>query len=71
MHLKDTPRVGKNARVGFGRLIRTRRDFGIVALLDSRLTRRRYGRTFLDALPPARRMFRREDVWAFWERGLP
>ena len=38
-------------RQGFGRLIRTRTDRGIVVLLDPRLRTRRYGRLFLDSLP--------------------
>jgi ATP-dependent DNA helicase DinG len=37
---------------GFGRLIRTSRDHGIVAILDSRVHSRPYGRKFLEALPP-------------------
>ncbi len=37
---------------GFGRLIRSRVDTGRVVVLDRRLTRMRYGRRFLDALPP-------------------
>ncbi|NVB77537.1 MAG: ATP-dependent DNA helicase [Kofleriaceae bacterium] len=36
---------------GFGRLIRRRDDRGIVAILDSRIVTRTYGRTFLDTLP--------------------
>ncbi|MBM4361362.1 MAG: ATP-dependent DNA helicase, partial [Deltaproteobacteria bacterium] len=39
---------------GFGRLIRTRDDRGVVALLDERVHRRGYGRDLLAALPPAR-----------------
>jgi ATP-dependent DNA helicase DinG len=39
---------------GLGRLIRTASDRGILAVLDSRLVRRQYGRRFLDSLPPAR-----------------
>ncbi len=66
----QVPSAALSLRQGFGRLIRTKRDFGVVALLDSRLTRRRYGKTFLDALPPARKLYRFEDVKAFWERGL-
>jgi ATP-dependent DNA helicase DinG len=41
-------------RQGFGRLIRTQRDHGIVALLDRRVKTRSYGQTFLRSLPPAR-----------------
>ncbi len=36
---------------GFGRLIRTRTDRGIVAVFDRRLLSKSYGRTFLDSLP--------------------
>ncbi|BCM89957.1 putative ATP-dependent helicase DinG [Abditibacteriota bacterium] len=38
-------------RQGFGRLIRTGNDRGIVAVLDPRVKTKRYGQTFLDSLP--------------------
>jgi len=38
-------------RQGVGRLIRTRSDTGIVAVLDNRVLTKRYGKAFLDALP--------------------
>jgi ATP-dependent DNA helicase DinG len=38
-------------RQGFGRLIRSHADVGVVAILDPRLRTRRYGRAFLAALP--------------------
>ena len=38
---------------GLGRLIRTRSDRGVLAILDPRLTRMGYGRRFLKSLPPA------------------
>lgn len=41
---------------GFGRLIRTKTDTGIVALLDRRVLTHRYGETVLRSLPPARRV---------------
>ncbi len=37
---------------GFGRLIRSRSDRGILALLDKRILTKSYGRVFLDSLPP-------------------
>lgn len=40
----------------FGRLIRTRNDRGMVAILDSRLLTKNYGKKMLKALPPARRI---------------
>lgn len=36
---------------GVGRLIRTRTDKGIVAILDPRIRTKRYGKLFLDSLP--------------------
>ena len=39
---------------GFGRLIRSRTDTGIVVILDSRVVTKRYGSLFLDALPECR-----------------
>ena len=39
---------------GFGRLIRSKTDEGIVVILDSRIKTKRYGRLFLDALPACR-----------------
>ncbi len=41
---------------GFGRLIRSRTDKGIVVLLDGRVKTRRYGKLFLDALPECRQI---------------
>ncbi|TVP95373.1 MAG: helicase [Planctomycetaceae bacterium] len=38
-------------RQGFGRLIRTSTDRGIVVVLDPRIVTKPYGRTFLDSLP--------------------
>jgi ATP-dependent DNA helicase DinG len=39
-------------RQGFGRLIRTKTDRGVVVSLDKRLLTKAYGRFFLEALPP-------------------
>jgi len=36
---------------GFGRLIRTREDFGAITILDRRIISRVYGRIFLESLP--------------------
>ncbi len=36
---------------GFGRLIRNRKDRGVLALLDNRILRQRYGRIFFTSLP--------------------
>ena len=42
-------------RQGFGRLIRSRDDEGIVVVLDNRILRSGYGKLFLESLPPCRR----------------
>ncbi|WP_163781785.1 ATP-dependent DNA helicase [Myxococcus vastator] len=57
--LYQLPHAALALRQGFGRLIRTQSDRGIVAMLDRRIVTKAYGRVFLDSLPPARRM---EDV---------
>ena len=40
---------------GFGRLIRSLHDRGLVALLDNRILKKQYGRIFVDSLPNYRR----------------
>ena len=47
----SVPEAVIKLKQGFGRLIRSRGDKGIVVLLDGRILSRRYGRAFLDSLP--------------------
>ena len=47
------PQAILRLRQGFGRLIRTSEDRGVVAILDSRVLSTRYGGAFLRSLPPA------------------
>jgi ATP-dependent DNA helicase DinG len=42
-------------RQGFGRLIRSQRDQGMVVVLDPRVRSKPYGKLFLDSLPDCRR----------------
>ncbi len=60
---------------GFGRLIRTRSDRGIVVVLDRRLVTKAYGKRFLDSLPgPAVRKGTAEALSAIaakWLAGEP
>ncbi len=51
---------------GFGRLIRSLNDRGVLVLLDPRLQRQRYGRVFMESLPPYRVTQRLEDVREFF-----
>ena len=49
----SVPEAILKLRQGVGRLIRSTKDKGIVAILDNRIVTRRYGRVFIDALPDA------------------
>jgi ATP-dependent DNA helicase DinG len=51
---------------GFGRLIRSRSDRGVLALLDSRILTRNYGKVFLESLPPYRVTRERDEVGRFF-----
>jgi ATP-dependent DNA helicase DinG len=62
------PQAALALKQGFGRLIRTRDDRGIVAILDSRLHARSYGRALVASLPPARRI-QQLDALERWFRG--
>jgi ATP-dependent DNA helicase DinG len=53
---------------GLGRLIRTKQDRGILAILDSRLRQRPYGRLFLASLPPCPVTNDLQEVAAFIAR---
>lgn len=63
------PEAVLNIKQGFGRLIRTRQDRGIVAILDTRIRTKPYGRAFLVSLPRARRVERLEDIAQFMGQG--
>ena len=45
------PRALIKFRQGFGRLVRRKDDKGVVAVLDSRIVQKRYGKLFLQSLP--------------------
>lgn len=47
----QVPEAVIKLKQGFGRLIRTRTDTGMVAILDPRVRSKPYGRTFLESLP--------------------
>lgn len=60
------PQAQLRLKQGFGRLIRTSEDRGVVAILDTRLVRKTYGERFLRFLPPARRVFDIAEVASFF-----
>jgi ATP-dependent DNA helicase DinG len=65
------PEAALSLRQGFGRLIRSRSDRGIVALLDVRASRRAYGRQLLQGLPPARRFHQMQPLADWFRSGSP
>jgi ATP-dependent DNA helicase DinG len=63
----QVPSAVLTLKQGFGRLIRSLEDRGVLVLLDPRVTRQRYGQTFLASLPPYRMTATITDVEAFFE----
>jgi ATP-dependent DNA helicase DinG len=61
----QVPQAVITLKQGFGRLIRSESDRGILVMLDHRLMRMPYGRVFLESLPPYNKTNRLEDVKAF------
>ena len=57
-------------RQGFGRLLRAHADWGVVAILDSRLHSARYGRALLASLPEAPRTQSLADVQSWYLQRL-
>ena len=62
----QVPAAVLTLKQGFGRLIRSLEDRGVLVLLDPRITRQRYGQTFLASLPPYRMTQTITDVEAFF-----
>jgi ATP-dependent DNA helicase DinG len=63
----QVPMAVLSLKQGLGRLIRSRTDRGVVAVLDSRIATSRYGERFVSSLPPYRLTHDREDVERFFE----
>jgi len=47
----QVPKAVLSLKQGFGRLIRSRNDRGVLAILDNRIQRMQYGRIFMESLP--------------------
>jgi ATP-dependent DNA helicase DinG len=62
----QVPQAAIALKQGFGRLIRSRNDRGVLVLLDNRITRQRYGQIFFDSLPPYRFTTDVRDVEEFF-----
>ncbi len=60
------PQAVLRLKQGIGRLLRTREDRGVMAILDTRLHTKGYGKMVIDAMPPARRTSNIRDVERFF-----
>ena len=60
------PQAAIALKQGFGRLIRAKSDRGVLAILDHRITKQRYGQVFFDSLPDYSFTMNRDDVARFF-----
>lgn len=60
------PQAAIALKQGFGRLIRSGSDRGLLVILDSRIRNKGYGRIFLDSLPPYRLTASLQEVRTFF-----
>ena len=63
----QVPSAVISLKQGFGRLIRSLDDRGVLVLLDPRIRQKRYGQAFLESLPPYRVTSTITDVASFFE----
>ena len=61
------PQAAIVLKQGFGRLIRSKEDRGVLVMLDNRITRQRYGQIFFDSLPDYRFTMKFTDVEKFFD----
>ncbi len=52
---------------GVGRLIRDHDDYGVLVIADTRLSKSRYGKRFLDSLPPMTKTLKAERIARFFD----
>ena len=64
----QVPQAVLSLKQGFGRLIRTKTDRGVLALLDTRIQRMPYGKIFLESLPNYRITHKSADAARFLEK---
>jgi ATP-dependent DNA helicase DinG len=65
----QVPSAVISLKQGFGRLIRSLHDRGLLCLLDNRILKKQYGRVFLDSLPNYSRTTDLRQVREFFGRG--
>jgi ATP-dependent DNA helicase DinG len=61
------PQAAIVLKQGFGRLIRSKGDRGVLSILDNRITRQRYGQIFFDSLPDYGFTTKFSDVEKFFD----
>jgi ATP-dependent DNA helicase DinG len=66
----QVPAAVLTLKQGFGRLIRSLEDRGVLVLLDPRIRTKSYGQTFLASLPPYRVTHTITDVEEFFEKDI-
>jgi ATP-dependent DNA helicase DinG len=66
----QVPSAVLTLKQGFGRLIRSLEDRGVLVLLDPRIRKQRYGQTFLNSLPPYRMTTTLADVEKFFDTAV-
>ena len=69
------PHASLRLKQGFGRLVRSSADRGVVVIADPRVVTKGYGRGLIDALPPAKRIVGRwtdlvPTIRAFYSKAL-
>jgi ATP-dependent DNA helicase DinG len=62
----QVPAAVISLKQGFGRLIRSVKDRGVLALLDNRVLKQRYGRIFFESLPAYKKTKDLADVEEFF-----
>jgi ATP-dependent DNA helicase DinG len=63
----QVPSATITLKQGLGRLIRKTSDLGVLSILDARILKSRYGRFFLDSLPPIPITHEMEDIKEFFD----
>jgi ATP-dependent DNA helicase DinG len=61
------PQAQIRLKQGFGRLIRSKNDTGVVCIMDSRLLKKHYGKEFIRYLPPCSKTIHLTEIEKFME----
>ncbi len=67
----QVPEAALSLRQGFGRLIRTKYDIGLVAIMDKRLQTMSYASTFRKSLPACPTFTGLPEIKSWWRERVP